>query len=79
MGARCLPHPPGSLSPTTSQPWDPSLPSLQRCDTNQGNRVMRGIESAYVSIFFELIKLVELEYMGELQCIGFFFFKFIAT
>ena len=70
MGAHCLPHPPRSLNSTTIQPWDPSLPSLQRCDTSQGNHGMRGIEPEYVSIFIVFIQLFELKNIGELQCIG---------
>ena len=67
MRSHCLSHLPRTLSPTTIQPSDPSLPSLQRWDTSQGNHGKREIESAYVSIFIVFILLFELECIGELQ------------
>ena len=60
VGSHCLPHPPRTLSPTTIQPWDSSLPSLQRSDTSQGNHGMKGIESEYVSIFTVLSSYLNL-------------------
>ena len=50
-GAPCLPHPPRTLSPTTVQPCEPRLLSLQRCETSQGNHGMRGTESIFVFFF----------------------------
>ena len=69
VGSHCLPHPSRTQSPKTIQPWDPSLLSLQRNDSHG----MRGIESAYVSIFTVFTQLFELQYIGELQGSGFFF------
>ena len=40
---------------------------------------MRGIESAYVSLFIVFIQLFELKNTGELQCIGCFFLFLIHS
>ena len=48
-------------------------------EISQGNHGMRGIESAYVSIFIVFIQLFELEYIGELPGGGFFFFFLIHS
>lgn len=68
VGAHCLPATSSQDPELPNSPaWDSNLPSLQRYDSSQDNHGMRGIESAYVSIFMVFIQLLELEYIGELQ------------
>ena len=74
VGAHGLPATSSQDPELPSNPaWDSNLPSLWRYDSSQDNRGMRGIESAYVSIFIVFIQLFELEYIGDLQVSGWVF------
>ena len=74
VGAHCLPATSSQdPEPQNNPAWDSNLPSLQRYDSSQDNREMRGIEPAYVSVFFVFIQLFELECVGESQVSGWAF------